>query len=79
MSMTSPSEERIERSIRARDFLMIISHFTALMLFSLLVSAAFAVLGVGSLMERVIYGVKAFVAFVGIAIILGWLMYPFPR
>lgn len=58
---------------------MVISHFSALCLFSLLVSVAFAALGLGSIRERVIYGAKAFAAFVGIAILLGWLMFPFPR
>lgn len=58
---------------------MVISHFNALLLFSFLVSVAFAALGFGTRRERIIYGVKVFGAFVGIALLLGWLMYPFPR
>jgi hypothetical protein len=42
---------------------MAISHFTALLLFSFLVSVVF---------------VKIFGAFVGIALALGWIMYPLP-
>ncbi len=58
---------------------MVISHFSALCLFSFLVSVAFAALGLGSTRERIIYGAKVFAAFVGVAIMLGWLMFPFPR
>ena len=29
--------------------------------------------------ERLVYGAKVFGAFVGIAVVLGWLMYFFPR
>ena len=29
--------------------------------------------------ERLVYGAKIFGAFVGIAVVLGWLMYFFPR
>jgi hypothetical protein len=58
---------------------MAISHFTALVLYALLVSVVFAVLGKDTPRAQVIYGVKVFFAFVGIALALAWLMYPFPR
>ncbi|HZT69672.1 MAG TPA: hypothetical protein VFC10_07980 [Terriglobia bacterium] len=56
---------------------MVISHFTALTLFSFFVSVVFAVLGKQTLKEQLIYGVKVFIAFVGIALLLGWIMLPF--
>lgn len=56
---------------------MVLSHFEALVLFSFLVSVVFGVLSKGTLREQAIYGAKVFVAFVGIAILLGWIMLPF--
>jgi ABC-type uncharacterized transport system permease subunit len=56
---------------------VVISHFEALMLFSFFVSVVFAVLAKQTLREQVIYGIKVFVAFVGIAVLLGWIMLPF--
>ncbi|HUZ45490.1 MAG TPA: hypothetical protein VMW54_02515 [Terriglobia bacterium] len=56
---------------------MVISHFTALVLFSFLVSVVFAVLSKEKLRDQVIYGAKVFLGFVGIALFLGWIMYPF--
>lgn len=57
---------------------MALSHFTAMLLFSFLVSVVFGVLSKDTPRERLIYGAKVFGAFVGIAILLGWIMYPFP-
>jgi ABC-type uncharacterized transport system permease subunit len=56
---------------------MVLSHFTALVLFSFLVSVVFAVLSKESPRDQVIYGAKVFIAFVGIALLLGWIMLPF--
>jgi uncharacterized membrane protein YagU involved in acid resistance len=57
---------------------MVLSHFTAMLLFSLLVSVVFGVLSKDTPRERLIYGAKMFGAFVGIALVLGWIMYPVP-
>ncbi|MBZ5513887.1 MAG: hypothetical protein LAN62_03400 [Acidobacteriia bacterium] len=57
---------------------MVISHFSALLLFSFFVSVVFGLLSKDTPRERVIYGAKVFVAFVGIALLLGWIMYPVP-
>lgn len=57
---------------------MVITHFPAMLLFSLLTSVVFGVVSKDSPRERFIYGAKVFVAFVGIAILLGWIMYPLP-
>ena len=57
---------------------MALSHFPALLLFSLLASVVFGVVTKNSPRERMIYGAKVFGAFVGIAIIHGWIMYALP-
>jgi ABC-type uncharacterized transport system permease subunit len=56
---------------------MVLSHFTALVLFSFLVSVVFAIISKEKLRDQLIYGSKVFLAFVGIALLLGWIMYPF--
>ena len=56
---------------------MVISHFTALALFSLIVSVVFAILSKENFRDQLIYGAKVFFAFVGIALLLGWIMLPF--
>lgn len=57
---------------------MAISHFSAMVLFSFLISVVFGVLTKNTPRERVIYGVKIFGAFVGVGLVLGWIMYPIP-
>jgi hypothetical protein len=57
---------------------MTISHFSAMLLFASLVSVVFGVLSKDTPRERLIYGAKVFAAFVGIAFLLGWIMYPVP-
>ena len=57
---------------------MIITHFPALVLFSLLTAVVFGVVTKNSPREQAIYGAKVFGAFVGIAIVAGWLMYGLP-
>ncbi|HUI40643.1 MAG TPA: hypothetical protein VL523_01625 [Terriglobia bacterium] len=58
---------------------MIISHFPAMVLFAFLVSVVFGTIAKDTNRERVLYALKSFALFVGIAIAIGWLMYPFPR
>lgn len=48
-------------------------------LFAFFASVVFGLLGKNAARERIIYGIKSFVLFMGIAILLGWIMYPFPR
>jgi hypothetical protein len=57
---------------------MLLHHFPAMALFAFLTSVAFAALNKTTWREKVIYGIKAFVLFMVIAIALGWIMYPFP-
>ena len=58
---------------------MILHHFQTMLIFALAVSVAFAFLSKNSTRERVRYAVWAFLAFLAVAIGLGWLMYPFSR
>lgn len=57
---------------------MIQSHLLTLLLFSALVSTVFATLLRDDLRSRLRFGLKVFGAFVGSAILVGWLMAPFP-
>jgi uncharacterized membrane protein YagU involved in acid resistance len=57
---------------------MVITHFPALLIFSFLVSVVFGVLSQDTTRARLIYGAKVFGTFVGIALLLGWIMYPLP-
>jgi heme A synthase len=54
------------------------SHLALLVLFSLLVSLVFAVLLRDDPREQLRFGGLVFGGFVLSAIVLGWLMYPFP-
>ena len=57
---------------------MAVPHIIAMVLFSFLVSVVFGVLSKNTPRERMVYGAKVFAAFVGIALVLGWVMYPAP-
>lgn len=54
------------------------SHFLLLVLFALFVSIVFALLMKNEVAEQVRFGGLMFAGFVGAAVVLGWLMYPFP-
>ena len=54
------------------------SHLVLLLLFSFLVSIVFAVLLRDEPREQLRFGGLVFGGFVASAIVLGWLMYPFP-
>jgi putative Mn2+ efflux pump MntP len=58
---------------------MALTHFPALVIFSFLVSVVFGVLAKETPRERFVYAAKVFGAFVATALVLGWLMYFFPR
>jgi len=57
---------------------MSVSHFPAMLLFSFLVSVVFGVLSKNTPRDRFLYGAKVFAAFVGVAVVLGWIMYAVP-
>ena len=54
---------------------MQIPHFTALLLFSLLVSTVFGITMRDTPKKMLRYGIYCFVLFVGAAIVVSWLMY----
>jgi len=54
------------------------SHLFALLLFSALVAVVFALLQREGKRERIRFGLYTFAAFVASALVVGWLMYPFP-
>lgn len=56
------------------------THFLALILFSLLVSVAFAVLSSEhhTTQERIRYGLKVFGYFVGLGFVIAWVLYFLP-
>lgn len=56
-----------------------LTHFEALSLFALLVSVTFAFLSKRTTADRAKYTVWAFLAFLVVAIGIGWLMYPFSQ
>jgi predicted PurR-regulated permease PerM len=56
-----------------------ITHFQALLFFALTVSVTFAYLSKRGAIERASYVLWAFLAFLLVAVGIGWLMYPFSR
>lgn len=58
---------------------MMHSHLVTLVVFSALVSTVFATLLRDTPRERLVFGLKAFAAFVLSTLVIGWLTNPFPR
>jgi hypothetical protein len=56
-----------------------LTHFQAMLFFAVVVSITFAFLSKRGLTERVKYSLWAFLAFLLVAIGIGWLMYPFSQ
>jgi hypothetical protein len=54
------------------------SHFLLLVLFALFVSLIFAVIAKDEAREQVRFGGLLFAGFLASAVVLGWLMLPFP-
>jgi hypothetical protein len=57
---------------------MMQSHFLLLLLFAFFVSLVFAVIAKDDLGQQLRFGSMMFVGFVLTALVLGWLMLPFP-
>jgi len=57
---------------------MILSHFTALSIFALIVSTVFALITKNEPREQLRYGVFVFLSFLAVAVVVGWIMYPLP-
>jgi cytochrome bd-type quinol oxidase subunit 2 len=56
-----------------------LTHFQALAFFALVVSVTFTFLSKRGMPERVKYFLWAFLAFLLVAVGIGWLMYPFSQ
>lgn len=54
------------------------SHFGLLVLFAFFVSIVFAVIGRDAPRDQLTLGFKYFGAFVGVGLLLGWVMFPLP-
>jgi hypothetical protein len=54
------------------------SHFLLLVLFAFFVSLIFAVIAKDDVREQARFGGMLFAGFLASAVVLGWLMYPFP-
>ncbi len=54
------------------------SHLLLLLLFAFFVSLVFAVIMRDAPREQVTFGARLFGGFVGVGLLLGWLMYPLP-
>jgi hypothetical protein len=54
------------------------THAGLMILFAVLVSTVFAALMRDTPREQVKLGVRLLAAFIAVAFVLGWLMYPFP-
>jgi hypothetical protein len=54
------------------------SHFLLLVMFAFFVSLVFAVIAKDSSREQLRFGGLMFGGFLASAVVLGWLMYPFP-
>lgn len=57
---------------------MALPQFPAMVIFSFLVSVVFGLLSKNTPRERLLYGAKVFATFVGVALVLGWIMYALP-
>jgi hypothetical protein len=57
---------------------MKLSHFEALFAFALLTSTVFAITTKSTPREQFRYGALVFVTFLGVAVVVGWLMFPLP-
>jgi len=57
---------------------VILSHFTALVIFAIIVSTVFALITKNEPQEQFRYGVFVFVSFLAVAFVVGWIMYPLP-
>jgi hypothetical protein len=57
---------------------MILSHFTALVIFALIVATVFALITKNEPREQFRYGVFVFLSFLAVAFAVGWVMFPLP-
>jgi hypothetical protein len=53
-------------------------HFAYLAAFAFFVSVAFGAMSTGSSMERIRYGIKTFLQFMIVSLVLAWILYFIP-
>lgn len=53
-------------------------HFLLMLLFALLVSVVFGIIGRDTPRRQALYGLKVFAEFVGVGLVLAWLLYWLP-
>ena len=58
---------------------MELPHFSAVVMFSICVSIVFALTTKETAKECLHYAIFLFFSFLGVALVLGWVMYAFPR
>jgi heme A synthase len=58
---------------------MSLNHFQTMLLFAFVISLAFAFLTKRKMSERMRYAMWTFLAFLLVAVAIGWLMYPLSR
>jgi heme/copper-type cytochrome/quinol oxidase subunit 4 len=54
------------------------NHMVLLTVFAFFVSLVFALIAKDDAREQIRFGALVFAGFIGSAIVIGWLMYPFP-
>jgi ABC-type transport system involved in cytochrome c biogenesis permease component len=54
------------------------SHFLYMFLYALVVSIVFSLLMKTEKKQRIKFGLILFLCFIGFALVLSWIMYPFP-
>jgi hypothetical protein len=54
------------------------NHMVLLIVFAFFVSLVFALIAKDDVGEQIRFGAMVFAGFIGSAIVIGWLMYPFP-
>jgi hypothetical protein len=57
---------------------VILSHFSALFIFAVIVSTVFALINKSERRDQLRYGALVFFSFLGVAVVVSWLMFPFP-
>lgn len=53
-------------------------HFFYLVAFALLISIVFGAISSGTAREKLLYGAKTFLQFVGISLLIAWILYFIP-
>jgi hypothetical protein len=54
------------------------NHMVLLMVFAFFVSLVFALIAKDDVREQIRFGAMVLAGFIGSAVVIGWLMYPFP-